>query len=112
MQQHKCEIVPNFILKKVAPKDQVVKSFLIRSKRDFLLANPTLRSIPKKTHHEIRRLFDSQHKEIYSQMPIAVDEQMHSVDQSQYTPLEMANRTYDFFHNDHGLESYDNKNSP
>lgn len=112
MQQYNCQIVPNYLLKKLGKKTQIVKSHMVRSKRSFLLQNPEYRVIPKKTHQETRRLFDSKNEETFSTKPIAIDSQIHSTEKSKYYSLELANKVYDYFHNDHNMESWDNQNSP
>jgi len=106
-----CQIVPNYLLKKLGKKTQVVKSHMFRSKRKFLLNNPEFRLIPKKTHQETRRLFDSQNTESFNTKPIATDKQIHSTEPSKYPALELANKVYDYFHNDFNMESWDNNNS-
>ena len=100
------------MLKRLGLKTQVVKSHMIRAKRNFLLNNPEFRIIPKKTHQETRRLFDSKNSEDFTTKPIAIDKQIHSTKPSGYPALELANKVYDYFHDDFNMESWNNNNSP
>jgi len=112
-----CKFIPDDILDKLGEKKDEDLSQYIRENREYLAANPSIAAQLKKkyfktTHKEIRRLFDSKNTLKYSTTPIAVDEQVHSSAPSKYPALELANKVYDYFHNQFDLESWDNKNAP
>jgi Zn-dependent metalloprotease len=110
-----CKIIPDDILNKLPEqdKDDVDLDLFLRERRQFLLANPELKKKKiRKTHKEVRNLYDSKNQYNYSTSPIATDEQIHSSTESKFPALQLANRTYDFFHNKFDLESFDNENAP
>jgi Zn-dependent metalloprotease len=120
LKQHICKIIPDDILEKLGDKvdeetflpDADLSKFL-RENRQFLLANPELKKPRRKvSHKEIRNLYDSKNQYEFTATPIATDEQIHSSKESKYPALQLANKTYDFFHNRFDLESFDNNNAP
>jgi Zn-dependent metalloprotease len=115
LKQHICKIIPDNILDKLPEQDKedIDLDIFFREHRQFLLANPELKKPRRKvSHKEIRNLYDSKNQYGYTTTPIATDEQIHSSKESQYPALQLANKTYDFFHNKFDLESFNNENAP
>lgn len=113
--KHICKIIPDDILDKLPEQDKadIDLDIFIRENRQFLLANPELKKPRRKiTHKEIRNLYDSQNQYGYTTTPVATDEQIHSSKESKFPALQLANKTYDFFHNQFKLESFDNDGAP
>lgn len=110
-----CKIIPDDILDKLPEQDKadIDLDIFLRENRQFLLAHPELKKPRRKvSHKEIRNLYDSKNQYGFTTKPIATDEQIHSSKESKYPALQLANKTYDFFHNQFDLESFDNNNAP
>jgi Zn-dependent metalloprotease len=108
-----CQIVPPTILEKlpIPESDAELTKFFFEN-RQFLLAHPELKKRRIVTHKETRNLFDSANQYKFSDAPTITEEQIHSSKPSNNLPLQLANKTYDFFHNKFDMESYDNENAP
>lgn len=109
-----CQIVPPKILEKLpdVPESDVELSKFFIENRKFLLANPELKKRKRKTHKETRNLFDSENQYRFTEQPKVTEEQVHSSKASNHVPLQLANKTYDLFHNRFDMESFDNENAP
>lgn len=114
--------VPDHITKKIPQrtKEHQVLDTYFRQRRNFFLENPhkkeeILASIRKKlsiVHKETRRLFDCHNTYDFAENPLLTEEQVHSNQPSPNEALQIANISYDFYHNKFHQESFDNKSSP
>lgn len=102
-----CSIIPDYLTKKTDPK-QVIKAREIRAKRKAMVE---LRNELGVTHKEVRRLYDCDFNWWYPTDWVQEDIQTHSHDPSTDAILELANKTYDFFHDYAERESWDNENA-
>ena len=109
-----CQFIPHNIIEKLPiDESEIELTKFFQEHRQFLMVNPELKKRRRVvTHKETRNLFDSANQYTFAEKPTLTEEQVHSSKPSTNLPLQLANKTYDFFHNKFNLESYDNENAP
>jgi len=111
----KCCIIPDDVLKKIKDKHTLENSEAIR---DFRAATVVLKKASKVPipgdHDEVRVLYDAHNSMLLNENEtniIEVDYEQEHKNADTSPELEMFDKTYDFFKQKLGMESYDNRDA-
>lgn len=117
-----CQILPDYVLKEALENqptqellDSVVASKGIRAERTaFLdLQKQGLTAFKPKKHTETRHLFDCGHNWSYPRQPTISETEIHGATSNQSNiGIVIMDKIYDFFHNEFGRHSFDNRDRP
>jgi len=110
-----CNIIPDDVLKKIKDKHTLENSEAIR---DFRAATVVLKKASKVPipgdHDEVRVLYDAHNSMLLNENEaniIEVDYEQEHRNEDSSPELEMFDKTYDFFKQKLGMESYDNRDA-
>ena len=112
----KCFIIPDDVLKKIKDKHTLENSEAIRDFRSRMtvVLKPASKIPIPGDHDEVRVLFDAHNSLLLNENEsniIEVDYQQEHKNIDSSVELEMFDKTYDFFRQKLGMESYDNRDS-
>ena len=110
----KCCIIPDDVLKKIKDKHTLENSEAIRDFRASVVLKKASKVPVPGDHDEVRILYDAHNSLVLNEDEaniIEVDYEQEHKNTGSSVELEMFDKTYDFFRQKLGMESYDNRDS-